>query len=132
MRKYFCLGLLIALCCSCNNEKEQIQQAAYGYSVAMANYDIDGAEPFCTEETSTTMLSTARYLLQFVDSSYIAADTPASIEIVSVKQMSDTTACAVFHKTTPIKDFSDTLELRKRDGKWLAHAPIIKNNAAAQ
>ena len=132
MRKYFCLGLLMALCCSCNNEKEQIQQAAYGYSVAMANYDIDGAEPFCTEETSTTMLSTARYLLQFVDSSHIAADTPASIEIVSVKQMSDTTACAVFHKTTPIKDFSDTLELRKRDGKWLAHAPIIKNNAAAQ
>lgn len=122
----------MALCCSCNNEKEQIQQAAYGYSIAMANYDIDGAEPFCTEETSTTMLSTARYLLQFVDSSYIAADTPATIEIVSVKQMSDTTACAVFRKTTPIKDFSDTLELRKRDGKWLAHAPIIKNNAAAQ
>lgn len=132
MKKYYCLGLLLAMCISCSNENEQIRQAAYGYSVAMANYDIDGAEPFCTEETSATMLSTARYLLQFVDSSYIASDTPAKVEIVSVRQMSDTTACAVFHKTTPIKDFVDTLELRKRDDRWLAHAPIIKNNVAAQ
>lgn len=132
MKKYFSLGLLLLFCFACDNENGQIKQAAYGYSIAMANYDIDGAETFCTEETSASLLKTARYLMQFVDSSYIASDTPATIDIVSVKRLSDTTAYAVFHKRTPIKDFTDTLQMRKRDGRWLAHDPIIKNNADAQ
>ena len=33
----------------------------------------------------------------------------------------DTCAVATYHKITPKKDFSDTLQLRKRDGKWYAH-----------
>lgn len=117
---------MLLFCFACNNENGQIKQAAYDYSIAMANYDIDGAEAFCTEETSASLLKTARYLMQFVDSSYIASDTPATIDIVSVERVTDTSAYAVFHKRTPIKDFTDTLEMRKRDGRWLAHDPIKK------
>ena len=120
------MGLLLVLFTACDSEKSQIEQSAYEYSVAVANYNIDDAVAYCTEETSTTFLKTARYLMQFVDSNYIASDTPATIDIVSVNRLSDTTASVVFHKQTPIKDFSDTLEMRKRDGKWLAHAPIKK------
>lgn len=132
MRNLLCIGLLLVLCTTCDSEKKQIEHSAYEYSDAVANYDIDGAETYCTRETSVTFLKTARFLMQFVDSSYISSDTPATIDIVSVKRLSDTTASVVYHKQTPIKDFTDTLEMRKRDGRWLAHAPIIKNNSVAQ
>lgn len=105
----------------CSSESHQIETVAYDYCLATANYDIDRAEAFCTEETRRTTLTTARRLLSLVDSSFIASDTPAHIDITAVRQTSDTTAIAVYHKTTPIKDFSDTLELRKRNGQWLAH-----------
>ncbi|MBP3740143.1 MAG: nuclear transport factor 2 family protein [Bacteroidales bacterium] len=132
MKKCLALGFLLVSLAACDSEKSRIEQSAYKYSIAVANYDIDGAEDYCTVETSNTFLKTARYLLQFVDSSYMASDTPATIEIVSVNQLSDTTAAVVFHKQTPIKDFSDTLRMRKRDGKWLAHSPIEKNHTIAQ
>ena len=67
-----------------------------------------------------------------LDTGYIAKDTPASIEIISTNILSDSSALVVYHKTTPIKDFTDTLELRKRDGNWLAHSPIVKNNTTVQ
>lgn len=114
---------------SCGNK--EIKNAAYNYNYAVANYQIDEAVQYCTDETNNTTLKTARFLMQFVDSSYISSDTPATIDIVSVKRLSDTTASVVYHKQTPIKDFTDTLEMRKRDGRWLAHDPI-KNNADAQ
>ena len=74
----------------------------------------------------------AKALVRMIDTAYIKSDTPASIEIVNVRIISDTVASVQYHKQTPIKDFIDTLELRKRDGRWLAHSPIIKNNADAQ
>lgn len=119
------LVLLTVLCLACNNENKPIKKAAYDYCMATANYDIDGAEAFCTEETRRTTLATARYLLTMVDTAYITADTPATIKITDVLRTSDTTAVAVYHKVTPLKDFSDTLELRLRDGRWLAHSPRL-------
>lgn len=103
-----------------------------GYCEAMSNYNINEAESYCTEETKATTIMTAKLLLPFVDTAYIASDTPATIEIKRVHRISDTSAVVHYRKVTPIKDFTDTLELRKRDGKWLAHSPIVKNNAAAQ
>lgn len=116
------VALLITACNSSSPEKENIGQAAYNYCVATSNYDLDAAEAFCTEETAKHTLAVGRHLLTLVDSSYIASDTPATIEIKSVKQLSDTSAYAVYHKQTPRKDYIDTMQMRKRDGQWLAHS----------
>lgn len=58
------------------------------------------------------------------DKAYIQSDTPAELEITNLEFTSDTSAIATYHKVTPIKDLTGTLELRKRDGVWLAHTPI--------
>jgi hypothetical protein len=103
-----------------------IEETAYNYTFAMANYNVDQAEPYATEETKNTTFVMAKKLMQAVGNDYIASDTPAKIEIVNVEKKNDTVAIAIYHKTTPIKDFSDTLNLRKRNSQWLAHAPISK------
>lgn len=110
---------------ACSNNKE-IKEAAYQYSYAMANYRVDEAEPYSTQETISSTLEIARRMITKIDTSYIISDTPAEITITKIEQTSDTSAYAIYHKVTPIKDFSDTLQLRKREGKWLAHAPIQK------
>lgn len=130
MRRQVILCLACAFLASCGNK--EIKNAAYDYNYAVANYKFDEAVQYCTEETNNTTLEMVRYFMQFVDSSYIKSDTPAEIDIVSVKQLSDTTAYAVYHKHTPIKDFSDTMEMRKREGRWLAHDPIVKKDSIAQ
>lgn len=109
---------------ACASDEERIEKAAYKYSYAMANYDVDGAEKYATPETRETTLITARGLLTMVDTNYIKSDTPATIEITNIQIIDDTSAVATYHKTTPIKDFSATLEVRKRHGRWLAHSPI--------
>lgn len=102
---------------------KQIENAAYHYSYAMANYDVDGAEPYATEETKQTTLVTGRVMMQLVDSNYIKSDTPAEIEIVKTEMVSDTMAVVTYHKTTPIKDFEGKVEVHKRGNQWLVHSP---------
>ena len=114
-------GLTMA---ACTSDEEKIEKAAYKYSYAMANYDVDGAEKYATPETRETTLMTARGLLTVVDTNYIKSDTPATIEIRHIQMVDDTSAVATYHKTTPIKNFSATLDVRKRHGRWLAHSPI--------
>ncbi|MBP3762367.1 MAG: hypothetical protein J6I49_00630 [Bacteroidales bacterium] len=111
----------VAAACGGGKRDADIAEAAYNYCMATSVYDIDAAEAYCTEESARKTLQTARYLMQFVDSAYIASDSPVEITIKKTRQTSDTTAYAVYHKTTPIKDFTDTVQLRKRDGRWLAH-----------
>lgn len=103
-----------------------VQQVAYAYSYALANYHVDEAEEYATEETKSTTLVKARSLVKAVGDEYIQSDTPAEIEITDVELQSDTVAIATYHKTTPIKDITGTLELRKRDGEWFAHSPMKK------
>lgn len=127
-KKFFLFLTLSVFCCaflaSCHTDRQNATKAAYEYSYAMANYQIDQAEPFATEETKSTTLVKARQLVNAVDKAYIQSDTPAELEITNLEFTSDTSAIATYHKTTPIKDFSGTLELRKRNGIWLAHTPI--------
>lgn len=101
-----------------------VQQVAYAYSYAMANYHVEEAEQYATEETKNTTLVKARNLMKAVGDAYIQSDTPAEIEITNVEFQSDSVAIATYHKTTPIKDMTGTLELRKRNGKWYAHIPL--------
>jgi hypothetical protein len=117
--------MLCLIVAGCNPEKKAIKDVAYKYSVAMANYKVDDAESYATSETRNTTLIVARRMMKKVGDAYIAADTPATIKILTVDQTSDTTAYAVYHKETPSgKNFSDTLQLRKRNGTWQAHALI--------
>lgn len=131
MRRFSPFALLLLLV-ACNNDTATIKDAAYSYSYALANYNLNEAELYCTEETKVSFLATSRYMISLLDTAYIARDTPAEVDIETVERTSDTTAVVHYRKRTPIKDLTYDLELRKRDGKWLAHAPIIKNNAAAQ
>lgn len=87
----------------------------------MANYQVDEAEKYATDETKNSTLTMAKGIVKKVDPNYIKSDTPATIEITDVIMVNDTCAKAVYHKVTPLKNFMDTLELRKRDGQWFAH-----------
>lgn len=120
---FFTLATALLLT-ACTSDEKKIEKAAYKYSYAMANYDVEGAEKYATPETRATTLETARQLIPMVDSNYIKSDTPASIEIRHIWMVDDTSAVVTYHKTTPIKDFSATVDVRKRDGRWLAHKPI--------
>ena len=108
---------------ACQSEEKKIKDAAYNYSYAMANYDIDGAEPYADDATKQTTLTTGRGLLQMVDTNYIKSDTPATITIEKVEMLSDSSAVATYHKVTPIKNFRDTVEVRKYGRQWLVHTP---------
>lgn len=115
---------------SCSNEKKNIREVAYNYAYALANYDVDEAEKYATEETRALTLTVARNMMDAVGPEYIKRDTPAEIEIRSVEIINDTVAKAVYHKTTPIKNFTDSLYLRKRNGVWQAHVliPVVKRS----
>jgi hypothetical protein len=115
------MAVAVFACCGCKHEMKMVEKAAYEYSYAMANYDVDEAAKYATEETQNTILKTAKSLLQRVDSSYIKSDTPAKIEIIKVDMVNDSMAVAVYHKQTPLKDFSGTVDMRKRNGQWYAH-----------
>lgn len=120
--------ILLAACLvvslmACRSEERKAERVAYLYSKAMANYRIDDAEPYVTEETLPT-LDFLRRLVKEVPSEYIERDTPATIEITQVSLTSDTTAWAHYHKTTPNKDFRDSIPMVRREGKWRIHIPM--------
>lgn len=129
------LSILAAACLAagCKSDEERAGEAAYNYLYAMANYDVDAAEPYATEEVRNTTLIMARRLTLAVGEAYVKSDTPATIELTGLEFTSDTTATASYHKVTPIKDMTGTLELRKRHRKWLAHAtiPVVHDNGFA-
>lgn len=115
------MATAVFTCCGCKHEQKMVEKAAYQYSYAMANYNVDEAAKYATEETKNTTLKIAKSLVQRVDSSYIKSDTPANIEIINVEMVNDSMAVAVYHKKTPLKDFSGTVDMRKRNGQWYAH-----------
>lgn len=116
----------LATCSSCSHDKEAIEEAAYQYAMATSNYEVADAAPYATQETQNTTLVFAENILKSVGEDYIKSDTPANIEIVSVQIINDTESVAVYHKTTPLKNFIDTLTLRKRANRWLVHVPLPK------
>lgn len=75
--------------------------------------------------------------MPILDSSYIEKNTPATIRIDSVTFSSDTSATVYYYKKTPIREDNISLEMRLRNGEWLAHQVInpsisIGSNASAQ
>ena len=115
---------LVILLASCNLDEKKARKVGYDYAFAMANYQVDEAAKYATEETRQSTLILAKNYTAAVGEEYVKSDTPAKLETVDFTRIDDTTAIMNFHKTTPIKDTRFSLLLRKRNGHWLAHDTI--------
>lgn len=128
MKKHFsfilCLSALALLLAGCDRNEKQARKVGYNYAYAMANYRVQEAAQYATEETKNTTLVIAQRLTDAVGEEYVKSDTPAKVEIVKYSQLDDTTAVIEFHKTTPIKNSNFPLLMRKRNGQWMAHDTI--------
>lgn len=109
---------------SCQTKESGVRQVAQKYLDATGAYDIPEACNYCTQETADGLRMIDSTLLRMVDSSYIAQNMPAKIKITGIDIDSDTTAKVSYHKKTPLSEFDDTIEMRLRDGRWLAHKPV--------
>ena len=116
-----CLSLFFSAC----HRDGGLENNARHYIKAMAEYEVSKAYPYATEETQKYTLDYFSLLLPKIDSSYIANNTPATITIDSIVHNNDTTATVFFHKKTPIQPrVNAELQMRLRNGKWLAHQVI--------
>lgn len=99
-----------------------------GYIQAMGAYDIEGARKYATEETQKTTLdfveNTILKNMSEEGKENIKKNTPAEFSNVQVEIFDDTSANVSFHKKTPLAEADASVEMRKRDGKWLAYQPI--------
>ena len=92
-----------------------------GYLTAMGNYQIKEAEAFASEETiEKTLHVIEEVIMPNLDPNYVKQNTPASIEIKEVNQLSDTTAEVKYVKTTPIQVQEGSLAMVKRHEEWKA------------
>lgn len=113
--------LITALFCGCKSEQSMIENAAMGYLTAMGNYQIKEAEAYASEETiEKTLHVIEEVIMPNLDPNYVKQNTPATIEIKAVNQLSDTTAEVKYVKTTPIQVQEGTLDMVKRNQEWKA------------
>ncbi len=127
MKKILVFCLLAFIFWSCTSKEKEVHENAYAYLNAMANYQVSEAAHYATDNTRETTLKVAEKLLTLVDSSYIASDTPATIDINEIIFTSDSTAEVKYTKNTPIKkNITGVLQMVKCDNKWLAHVTLNK------
>lgn len=124
MKKTLIAFIIVCIAAACSTEKKQINDAARHYLQATADYDVSTAINYCTPETGNALRTIERTLLSIADSNYIKENTPAEITLKKTILTTDTTAKVAYHKKTPIQQFSDTLNLVKRDGRWMAQINI--------
>lgn len=109
----------------CKSEQTLIKDAAMGYLTAMGNYQIKEAEAFATEETiENTLHFIEESIMPNLDKNYLKQNTPATIEIQEINQLSDTTAEVKYVKTTPIQVQNGKLDMVKRNKEWKAQVMI--------
>lgn len=116
----FCGLLLLA---SCNSDTKQIQQSAQGYLEALGNYRPADARPYATEQTCNITLNFFEKLVAHTDTAVYANNMPATITLGNIT-MDDTSAQVAYHKSTPSTQQDGTVNLVKRDGKWLVDQVI--------
>lgn len=127
IKKPILITTAVILCLTaCTNTEHKVRKNAEKYIKAMAEYDFEAARPFATEETQCTTLDFIESnIMPTVDTAYIAQNTPAKITIDSVCFASDSAATVYFRKSTPIQTNTPaTVEMRLRNGQWLAHQII--------
>ena len=115
---------MVLASCGSNPQKE-IEKNAYGYLDAMGNYRIDDARPYASTPTCERTLDVLqKYILPKTDTNYIISNTPATIDILAVELLSDTTAVVSYSKTTPLQVQSGKLDMVLEDGRWCAEVII--------
>lgn len=120
-----CAFALSSLLLSCKSEKSLIEQTAMGYLTAMGNYKISEAEPYATKETiENTLHAIEKYIMPNLDPNVIKQNTPATIEIINVSIVNDTTAEVSYKKTTPNQVQEGKLDMVKRNKEWKAQVSI--------
>lgn len=120
------LACMLPLATACTHENRIIEETSYNYLDAMGNYRFDEAAAYASEDTRTiTLKFFNEVMLPNTDSNFIKRNTPATIVINETSQTSDSTAFAIFTKTTPIVTQQDTLNLIKENGEWKADVVII-------
>lgn len=118
------LALITAACAHTGTPTEQaIEKVAYSYCMTASEYKLDSAALYCTQESIDQSIAAGKFWLQYMDSAHIQANLPVTIDIKKIRQTSDTTAFAVYHKKTPRKAYTDTVFLRYRHDRWLIHTP---------
>jgi hypothetical protein len=116
------VGLVLTACQS--KKEETISTVAYGYCKAMGDYQFDNAIPYASKITKEITIPYFKKMLLFSDTTLLFTNRPATITIKKVEITSDSTALALYHKHTPIKEIDDTVRLILEDGQWVVHAPI--------
>ena len=126
MKKILFLVISVMVLASCgNNPQKEIEKNAYGYLDAMGNYRIDDARPYASTPTCERTLDVLqKYILPKTDTNYIISNTPATIDILGVELLSDTTAVVSYSKTTPLQVQSGKLDMVKENGRWCAEVII--------
>lgn len=126
MKKILFLVISVMVLASCgSNPQKEIEKNAYGYLDAMGNYRIDDARPYASTPTCERTLDVLqKYILPKTDTNYIISNTPATIDILGVELLSDTTAVVSYSKTTPLQVQSGKLDMVKENGRWCAEVII--------
>ena len=121
---FLVISVMVLASCGSNPQKE-IEKNAYGYLDAMGNYRIDDARPYASTPTCERTLDVLqKYILPKTDTNYIISNTPATIDILGVELLSDTTAVVSYSKTTPLQVQSGKLDMVKENGRWCAEVII--------
>ena len=126
MKKILFVVISVMVLASCgSNPQKEIEKNAYGYLDAMGNYRIDDARPYASTPTCERTLDVLqKYILPKTDTNYIISNTPATIDILAVELLSDTTAVVSYSKTTPLQVQSGKLDMVLEDGRWCAEVII--------
>lgn len=126
MKRILFIVISAVVLASCgNNPQKEIEKNAYGYLDAMGNYRIDDARPYASTPTCERTLDVLqKYILPKTDTNYIISNTPATIDILGVELLSDTTAVVSYSKTTPLQVQSGKLDMVKEGARWCAEVII--------
>lgn len=123
-RQIIFIAALTLLLTSCHRDAA-LRESAMSYVQAIAEYRIDDAKQYATDETVQNTLRVVEfYIMPILDSTYIEQNTPAKIHIDSIQHQSDTVAMVYYTKKTPIQKAHAQIEMRLQNGQWKAHQPI--------
>jgi len=117
---------------ACSTNENQIRKIAFGYLDAMGNYRISDAYRYASTQTqNTTLKYIETNIMPKADTASLMRDTPAIITITNINMTSDTTASVMFHKSTPLSEKNNILNMIKENGHWCADVVIAEQQNKA-
>ena len=114
----------LTACTTKSKDQKAIEQVAYNYLDAMANYRIDEAEQYASHATVESSIKLAKFFMTMADSNFVTRNTPGKVEITDCYMSNDSTAVVKYHKTSPSGETNDSIWVIKEEGKWMAHFAV--------